>query len=67
MTNIKKLSRVRKVYVITPIYITYTERLTPKEYKEEIAGVKQLIKEGAREFAYSTRLREGTSKVVETL
>ena len=61
------MKRLKKVFVITPIYISYTEKLTEKEYREEVKAVKYQIKNGAREFAYSTKLREGKTIVVESL
>jgi basic membrane lipoprotein Med (substrate-binding protein (PBP1-ABC) superfamily) len=59
--------KIKKVYVITPVYLTYTEKLTEREYKDEIKAVKEEIKKGAREFAYSVKLREGKTKIIESL
>lgn len=61
------MNKIKKVYVITPIYLTYTERFNKGEYEAEIKVVKKEIERGARKWAYSVVLREGKSKVVETL
>ena len=58
------MKKIKTVYVITPVRITYTERLSPGEYEEEIKGVMEEIEGGAREWAYSTLLKPGKSKVV---
>jgi hypothetical protein len=63
----KKIKRVTKVYVITPMYIVYTEPLTDEEYKVEIVGIKEEIEDGATQWAYSAKLRKGKVRVVESL
>lgn len=61
------MNKIKKIYVVTPIYITYTEKLTDREYKKEIKAVKKEILAGAREFAYSTVLKEGRSVIIEKI
>ena len=61
------MTKTKKVYVITPIYITYTEKLNEVQYRAEIKAVMNEIKNGAREWAYSTQLREGKTRVVKSL
>ena len=61
------MKRIKKLYIITPILLSYTQPLTDGEYKSEIVGVKQEIAKGAREFAYSVVLKECKSKIVEKL
>jgi hypothetical protein len=61
------IKKIKKLYLVTPITLRYTEPLTDKEYKIELVEVKQEILRGEREFAYSVVLKEGKSKIMETL
>lgn len=61
------MKKIKILYVVTPIHLCYTEKLTEKEYKQEIRAVKKEILGGAREFAYSIRMRIGKEKIVEKI
>jgi hypothetical protein len=61
------MDKIKKLYIITPITLKYTEPLTETEYKKEIKAVIKEIKEGARDWAYSVVLKEGKIRVVEKI
>ena len=57
------MKKAKQLIVITTIDLKYTEPLNAESYQEEIEGVMEKVKKGAREWAYSVQLKEKKTEV----